>query len=49
MKKVNDLMEKGKRKLSIRTVKKENEEDMDFGDVTNTPVTKYKNRRKMMQ
>ena len=47
---MKDLLDKGKEKFKSLTRKGSadlNDNDMDF-DVTSTPVTKYKNRRKMM-
>lgn len=46
--KIKKFVQKSKTKLKIGTTTGLND-DMDFEEVPSTPVTKYKNKRKLMQ
>jgi hypothetical protein len=47
--KIKQIIEKSKSKLKIGTGNSLHEPDMTFDEVPSTPVTKYKNKRKLMQ
>ena len=47
--KIKQFVEKSKTMLKIGTGNGAPENDMDFDEVPHTPVTKYKNKRKLMQ